>query len=169
MQKEFKKSNLKIYMVVETKDHNLYLYLGDNPYTKNARLVSKNPGRTLPLCNYAEDLTFQSIEESEYTIVRIYEIETDKIDLPLAFDFFNKKNLNLIWKRCKTRIDMDIEFIDDDRIIRLIRIDNFQQENMLITGNEYFIYSYDNFRSGFGTFSIPYNCILKMIKREIDY
>lgn len=162
MQKQFKKSNLKNYMVVETKDHNLYLYLGDNPYTKDARFVSKNPGRTLPLYNYAEDLTFESIEESEDTITRIYEVKTDKFE----FDFFNKENLKLIWKRYKTRIDMDIEYIDiltDDKIIRECTIDNFQQENMLITGNGYFIYIDDRYE-----FALPYTCILKMIKREID-
>ena len=84
-----KKSDLKDYMVVESKDGELRMVLGN-------RLLSKRG--YLPLSSFNDKLEYISGAE-DMKINKVYEINKD--ECISIHDLLNVDNLNLIWERVK--------------------------------------------------------------------
>lgn len=84
-----KRSDLKDYMVVESKDGELRMVLGN-------RLLSKRG--YLPLSSFNDKLEYISGAE-DMKINKVYEINKD--ECISIHDLLNVDNLNLIWERVK--------------------------------------------------------------------
>ena len=96
MLKEFKKSDLKVGMVVETRKNGLYFFIGDN-------LIINEDG-WCNLADWNENLKYNSnivcykyIVDYEWDIIRVYKPNIDKI-CGLK-NILNKECLELIWER----------------------------------------------------------------------
>ena len=88
MLKEFKKSNLKDGMVVETRDGHLFFILND-------RLIGKD-GCWCSLTDFNENLS-SKYGLIKYDIIRVFNININKINH--LNDLLTKDNLKLLWKQ----------------------------------------------------------------------
>lgn len=92
MQKEFTKADLKDGMVIETRERERYLVLGD-------RVVRKTGFNRLE--EYADDLTECKFHNKSFDIVRVFKARNDCVHKLDAL--FYDENLELIWERKKTK------------------------------------------------------------------
>ena len=88
MNKEFTKSDLKVGMVVETREYGLYIFIDDN------LIVSEDVGNDFNEWN--ENLKYKSNIDYEWDIIRVYKPNIDKIYS--LQDILNKECLELIWE-----------------------------------------------------------------------
>ena len=86
MLKEFKKSDLKNGMVVETRNGHLY-------FVFNERLIRKEGWDSLT--NWNEDLSSKN-NLIEYDIIRVFNVDSNKVYC--LNDLLKKDNLNLLWE-----------------------------------------------------------------------
>ena len=92
MQTQFTKADLKDGMVIETRERERYLVLGD-------RVVRKTGFNRLE--EYADDLTECRYHNKSYDIVRVFKARNDcvhKLD-----NLFHYENLQVIWERKETK------------------------------------------------------------------
>ena len=87
MLKEFKKSDLKDGMVVETRNEKLY-------FVFNGRLLEKDGWDNLS--NWKEDLTSIYYNIIEYDIIRVFNVNINKVFC--LNDLLKKDNLKLLWE-----------------------------------------------------------------------
>ena len=87
MLKEFKKSDLKDGMVVETRNEDLY-------FVFNGRLLGKD-GCWGSLTDFNENLSLK-YNLIEYDIIRIFTVDATKVFC--LYDLLIKDNLNLLWE-----------------------------------------------------------------------
>ena len=111
MLKEFKKSDLKDGMVVETRDEHLYLIL-------NGSLIGKD--KWGKLTNWNEDLTTRC-NLTNYDIIRVFNVDTNKVYR--LNGLLKKDNLDLLWEE-------EIEETTDTSIIQN-KFENITNDELL--------------------------------------
>ena len=115
MNKEFKKSDLKDGMVVETRDKDLY-------FVFNERLIRKEGWDSLN--NWNEDLT-TLYDIANYDIIRIFTVNTTKVRC--LNDLLEKDNLDLLWEeeieetKATSNIQNKFKDITDDELLEEVK------------------------------------------------
>ena len=88
MQKEFTKADLKDWMVIEQRDKQRYVIMGE----KLLNAIGFNY-----MDDIEDDLTDRKIKIKDFDIIKVYKLNTKKI-YKLG-DIFKDENLELIWER----------------------------------------------------------------------
>lgn len=115
MNKEFTKSDLKIGMVVETRENDLYFCIDDN-------LILSEYGWS-DFTEWNENLTYNLNNDYEWDIIRVYKPNIDKIGS--LKDILKKENLELIWERKEVEEKQQeankFENITDDELLEEVK------------------------------------------------
>ena len=92
MQKEFTKADLKDWMVIEQRDKERYVIMGE----KLLNAIGFNH-----MDGIEDDLTDREFKTKDFDIIKVYKLNTKKI-YKLG-DIFKDENLELIWERNETK------------------------------------------------------------------
>ena len=111
--KEFTKSDLKIGMVVETREKGLYFFIDDN--------LILDEGGWNNFTEWDENLTCNSNNDYEWDIIRVYKPNIDKICS--LKDILEKENLELIWERNENQQEATNKFenITDEELLAEVK------------------------------------------------
>ena len=112
MLKEFKKSDLKNGMVVETRNGHLY-------FVFNERLIRKEGWDSLT--NWNEDLSSKN-NLIEYDIIRVFNMDFNKVYC--LNDLLKKDNLKLLWEEeieGSSNIQNKFKDITDDELLEEVK------------------------------------------------